>query len=629
MTPSTSPPDPIEPQLIFNPRTTDLAEFESLARMAREVGFTHLYISQLSERTDFMGADADSPWAEWSNIMPAIFKHVTPPGLEQAYAPDFVQRQMTWMKAKHAICEKLGMRAAYFATEPMWLSDRVYEEHPEWRGSRCDNSLRSSGMHFSPNTDHPEVREAYRSAVAMIVRECPLVDTFVLHSNDCGSGYPWSDRLYVNPNGATGYENRDMGQRVIGFLESIRDGAVTAGATDPHVFISLYGWFAPQETYLVARSLKPGFGCAGVFRSGDPEAVREFSLGSAGAWHAIGGGAGMEPVIRSYPNPHGVLHAATTMRNGPVARFDTGGVAHDYFAALKVAKTIPAAATPTERVQALVSLAEGLYGADVADAVVAAWQTLDRAETMIGVSGAQPYVGCVMLRWLVRPLVSHQERLTPDELAYWNRYIYQNPKTQAETYLDYFNCSGYPIIHGWDDATRIAIAIDSIEATLQDAAMQLKAASEQAQDAVGARRLLLDHFSVRAYRSLFLTIRHVAQVGGLIQIREAEQQKREARGETMSSTSPERPDLAHGNMGSTGLFYLHRALRWELDNTNELIRILEECPEPIFYTAVDEAHEGSLVLGPNLLSDLKRKVRIMLAHWRDAEDGWYRPTLGG
>jgi hypothetical protein len=114
----------------------------------------------------------------------------------------------------------------------------------------------------------------------------------------------------------------------------------------------------------------------------------------------------------------------------------------------------------------------------------------------------------------------------------------------------------------------------------------------------------------------------------LILLRDEYLKKLESHGEQMTATRPEMPDLPHGNPGSHGLFFMHRAMRWELDNTNELIRLLEEAPEPVFFT-VDAAREGSLVLGPDLVAKLKQKVRIMLRHWREAEWGYYRPTLGG
>src|SRR5436309_7506994 len=72
-------------QLIFTPRTFDLKEFERLCVAAKDAGFTHIDISLLAERTDFQGEDKDSPWCEWPVLQPAIFKFVTPPGLEDAY----------------------------------------------------------------------------------------------------------------------------------------------------------------------------------------------------------------------------------------------------------------------------------------------------------------------------------------------------------------------------------------------------------------------------------------------------------------------------------------------------------------------------------------------------------------
>src|SRR5262249_22927267 len=135
-------------QLIFSSHTLDLKEFEEGARRAKDAGYTHIDISWMSGLTDFQGEDKDSHWCHGSLISPSIFKHATPPGLEDAYPAKFVAEQMAWMKKKHAIVKKLGLKAAYYGNEPHWLPTRVYEKHPEWRGSRCDNSLRTTGLFF-------------------------------------------------------------------------------------------------------------------------------------------------------------------------------------------------------------------------------------------------------------------------------------------------------------------------------------------------------------------------------------------------------------------------------------------------------------------------------------------------
>ncbi|MFH1708013.1 MAG: hypothetical protein ABIF71_08845 [Planctomycetota bacterium] len=134
--------------------------------------------------------------------------------------------------------------------------------HPQWRGSRCDNSLRTAGMYFAPNVYHPEVLALYRQAVEAIAAACPAIDTFVFHTNDCGAGYPWAEKLYVNPNGPTGFEGRDMGLCVRDFLRSIRQGAADAGI-DARVFSAPF-MMTDEEMHLVKRSLEPGIGLVGA-----------------------------------------------------------------------------------------------------------------------------------------------------------------------------------------------------------------------------------------------------------------------------------------------------------------------------------------------------------------------------
>ena len=93
--------------------------------------------------------------------------------------------------------------------------------------------------------------------------------------------------------------------------------------------------------------------------------------------------------------------------------------------------------------------------------------------------------------------------------------------------------------------------------------------------------------------------------------------------------SPRTPTLPKGELGDRGLWYMHRAMRWELDNTFELIDIIKKAPEPLFWTAPHSSFKGPLIMGSNILEQLEKKAKIMLRHWRDAGIGYYRPTLGG
>jgi hypothetical protein len=603
--------------LVFSPRTRNLKEFETLARAARDAGFTHVVISELSERTDLQGADKDSPWCEWSTILPAIFKHATPPGLEDAYPADFVKRQMTFMKAKHDIAAKLGLRCAYYGVEPNWLNDKVYRSHPRWRGSRADNSLRTTGMFFAPNTDNPEVRELYRQAVKEICRQCPLLDIFSFVTNDSGAFYPWEKRMYVNPNGPTGYEDRDMGERVVGFLSALRQGALDAGV-DGYFYTSTY--FTPDERHALLKSLKKGIGVQGWA----PEPYTEDgSLSWAGGW---GGGEWLpSPVINCLPTPMDVVGGVANIKTSKVRRFIAGGNSLDYFTAFKAAMAMPPASTVRHRMDVLQRMAEAIYAPDVTDEVLNAWDVLERANVMMNVADISFLKGPVMLRWLTRPLVPHQELLTKEERAYWEPYLYQSRASQPDTYLDYVNVSGNPEVKTWEEATWKCVAIDSIASALADAAGGLQVAADKTTNTTARAKLRLDAARLKAQRCMVLTIRHYLQMGTLIRQRELDN----AADPKLTSATPLSPNMPKGDTGSEGLFFMHRAMRWELDNTYDLISLLENSPEPLIFYEEEKANEGALFLGPDILKNLRKKVDIMLKYWRTAEDGYYRPTLGG
>lgn len=578
-----------------------LKKFEEMVSLAKDAGITHINISGLAERTDYRDEDKYSPWCEWSIPLPAFFKHVLPPGLEDAYPADFVGRQMNFMKKKHDIVVKYGLKSAYFANEPHWLSERIYEKHPEWRGARCDNSLRTIGMFFAPCVDHPEVLDLYRQAAKEIVTQCPSVDTFLSTPNDSGSGYCWSRILYVNPNGASDCRFRDMGDRVMGFFRAIKQGATDAGCKDPDIrLVSFY--FPNDEMRNIEAKVRPD------------EKLGTMGLG---CW-----GGGREVV--GYSNPVGMVSGFFNMRNADKEKRDL------YFSdddprcliALKLFNETSGTGTEKERLDFLYALARELYGDEVAEDVVAAWQTISKAEMIFYGSGLglREYIVCgtVGMRWLVRPLVAHPERLMEEEKSYWLPYIYQSEGSQPDTFMDYSNTCGSDRIKTWDMATAISICIDSVSDTLAEAAGLFKKAQEKAKNKDIKEKLYIESLRTRARRCCTLTIRHYAQVSGLIN--ERKKIEREL------SVDPESPAP---ETGSEGLFFMYRAMRWELDNTNEIIKIIKESPVPIIRTTSDKAQEGAFIFGPNVLENLEKKVKIMLRHWRETEDGYYRPTLGG
>lgn len=603
--------------LIHGSRTQDLVAFEKEARAAKRAGFTHIQIALLSERTDFRGEDRGSPWCEWSVLQCSLFKFATPPGLEDAYPAAFVKRQMAFLKARHAVCRKLGLRAAFHGIEPHWLSERVYAKHPQWRGSRCDNTLRTTGMFFMPNVYHPEVLAAYRAAAREISRQCPLIDVFSFHTNDAGAGMPWTKRLYAAPNGPTGYLGKDMGDCVTNFMLAVREGSLES-KVDARVFMDCHYWFNDDEANLIRKSLKPGVGIHGTAPG---SLAAEHSLLRLPGWGT--GSDNMDAVVDQYPTPLDLVQTVATLKTSPSRRFTIWGEGPEFFEAFRVAMALPPAKTEPERCAVLKRIADEVYAPDIADELVDAWYTLDRAKLAMQVAGSTT-LESIMLRWLVRPFVAHQNMLTADECAWWEPYLYQSRESQPETHLSYIDLVGsYPIAYEWADATKISCGIDAVEGLLAAAANQLDAIAQKTSVKAARSRLLNDASRVRATRCILLTKRHFVQLGVLIQMRDAEN----AAHPKTSAVGPEQPDLPKGSIGSHGLFYLQRAMRWELDNTNELIELLRRSSVPLFVTS--KAYEGSLVMGPGLLQQLQKKVAVTLKYWRTADIGYYRPTMGG
>jgi hypothetical protein len=72
--------------------------------------------------------------------------------------------------------------------------------------------------------------------------------------------------------------------------------------------------------------------------------------------------------------------------------------------------------------------------------------------------------------------------------------------------------------------------------------------------------------------------------------------------------------------GDADLLTFNEIMRDELDNAQELVRVLESGGIKLVCLAKDALHEDTFLLGPDLISQIKKKRGIMLDHWRDIED---------
>jgi hypothetical protein len=68
-------------------------------------------------------------------------------------------------------------------------------------------------------------------------------------------------------------------------------------------------------------------------------------------------------------------------------------------------------------------------------------------------------------------------------------------------------------------------------------------------------------------------------------------------------------------------------MRDELDNTTELIDLLENGGMDLIAHAYSPFKEDTFLLGADLIEQLKLKQKIMIAHWRDIEGYLITPYI--
>ena len=114
--------------------------------------------------------------------------------------------------------------------------------------------------------------------------------------------------------------------------------------------------------------------------------------------------------------------------------------------------------------------------------------------------------------------------------------------------------------------------------------------------------------ALKIYSSIFRSVGNFAEAQA-IRDRNAEKLR----------VSPHRPDKTPTWDGDPELQKFNALMRDELDNTQELIDLLEEGGMEFICHANDPKYEDTFLLGPDLIGQLKLKRKNMLDHWTDIE----------
>ena len=86
-----------------------------------------------------------------------------------------------------------------------------------------------------------------------------------------------------------------------------------------------------------------------------------------------------------------------------------------------------------------------------------------------------------------------------------------------------------------------------------------------------------------------------------------------------------RPEKIGSLTGDPDLLLMYEFMRDELDNTTELLQVLEQTGLDIICHSETGEEEDTFKLGPDLIEQLKKKMKIMRDHWLDAQSRMASP----
>ena len=585
--------------IVFGCHAETLADFESFARRAKQSGATHIVLTA-----------EDLPWASWQLDTPGdpypawamsnvgLLK-VSPPEALKPFLPQEYATTVTGiLRSRCLVLRKLGLKAAFTTFEPQILPERVYEAHPLWRGPQVDHPLRSRVPRFAPNIDNPEVLALYRESIKSLLSACPEIEILSLHTNDSGSGISWSGGLYQGPNGSSLTRDRKMYQRYHDFFAALQSGARDAREGPLEIDAE---WVRESAPELIAGRLGPGMAVANLEGPGATpyKAEAGFLLDYFYPFYPAQG----------IPLPVRYLEELEQASKSAAPRlfYLTG----DRFNADLYFQIYDAfAKNPTHdevsRLQLLRAIAAGYAGERGAAALLDAWLALHRIQrdiALVDFGGTVFYIGSVHQRWLTRPFVPFPEELTPEETAYYRKYQFQ--ARSEDRARDLGDLQGTRQYQGLGGAALSRNLFVRMLAELDRARDDLRAIAETSGTDPRPWRLLFDE-RLKVFQALVNNCRDAI---------EYQQDLESIKGRNLGRAVEFQEELTDIPEWRA----IKDVARREIDNSSLLIELLQAQPAPLLDLGKTSADENIRVLGPDLVDQLRKKIKIMIAHWEDYE----------
>ncbi|MEP7109604.1 MAG: hypothetical protein ABI760_16540 [Ferruginibacter sp.] len=584
---------------IINAPINNLDEFRKLAKLAirlKRYGRVQINISTLADKAFHEIPAKGSPWHEYASNNPSPFKFFPDPKLAPFIPAEFVRKNRQLLLDKAKILHELGLEAAFFGYEPNFLPSAFFDAYPQMLGPRVDHPRRSTEKAFAPCTDVKETREMYTGMMAEMLKNVPEISSFFFKTNDAGGGICWAYWLYSGPNGPANCKNIPMGERVKTLLNTFRDGASKAGRPLSIYLDEASSNFSDEEKEDIQNLLPPD--C--YYKSTDAHKI--INIGSLISSNYPVKGM-IDPVAfikstRSISDPS-VKSVFINFRSS----YDRG---YECLEAIDVVLEMlehrlkeKSPEGPLSGQEELMKLCELWAGNNSAAKLYNAFVALDEASAYK--TAAIPRVSTlywgVTTRHINRPLLFAPGRLTEKEEAYFLPYIFNVSKEEAR--------QDYTDVHGLHHVIQTG-AVQNYVNRLSNVSRLLDMV-----DATAPKKEFISNMAISA-RIIASIMRSCGNFAEAQAIRDRNQAK--------LSAGPHLPGKEPTFTGDPDFIRFNEIARDELDNTQNLIGILENGGMDLLSYAKDPKYEDRFVLGPDLIQQLKKKRRIMLDHWTDIED---------
>ena len=584
--------------LFYNRGCRDLEQFRTYANLAarmKKYGRVQIAISALSDKAWFMYPEGGSPWHDYAIYMPAPWMFYPHPRIAPHVPADWVEANRKLMLAKAEIVRELGLEVIFSAKNTEMLPESFFQEYPHLRGPRVDHPRRSKREEFSWCVDLEETREMIEWSMAELLRNVPEIKTFSSGTNDAGSGLCWAASQYPGPNGPRHCRGRNVGERARDLVLSVQRGASKGGGDIIFRWNNVNFWqnemdvvlaHLPEKAYLSRRDqslmgvgtmINQNYPFLGII---DPLSV----IQSMERYH--------RPRIKNISVGFSAMYDRYEDRPETVAKL------------LDIVEDCIAEPTGslTERLEKLKKIAALWGGEQNRETLFEALYDMHQAFALKG-SVAPRYSNfyCgVSMRYLTRPLVLKPELLKPEEESYFLPHIFNVRENEAR--MDWIDLHGGRMYGPprWENS--------GLRRALRTA---LRAARtlENLEGAPEEKWLKQVALSLRMWASEVRSINNFYHAQ-LIRDRYAE----------ILSGEPRIPEKVANWFGEPGNLEWNEIMRDEFDNANELIELLENGGLELVAMARDPRYEDTFLLGPDLMQQLNKKVRIMRAHWLDVQD---------